>query len=88
MLPAVNAGLVPQEETVDFSLDAVTAYDSLWALMMLRSAGRPADSIALTITYDTNQVMMTGFLYHGGEPAGEEAISSFLSIPTALTARP
>ena len=36
MLPVASAGILPQEETADFSLETVAAYESWSAAMLLR----------------------------------------------------
>ncbi len=69
MLPAANAALLPTEETYDFTLDTVTAYDSVAAFMLLRANVPVSEEVTLTITYDPNAVILggtiNGLLYQG-----------------------
>ena len=69
MLPAANAALLPTEETYDFTLDTVTAYNSISAVMLLRANVPVSEEVTLTITYDPNAVIqigaINGLLYQG-----------------------
>ena len=69
MLPAAGAELLPSEETYDFTLDTVTAYDSVAAFMLLRANVPVSEEVTLTITYDPNAVIqggaINGLLYQG-----------------------
>lgn len=58
MLPAANAGALPQEEPADFSLETVAAYNSFSAVMLLRVSKHFDTDVTLTITYDTDKVTL------------------------------
>ena len=69
MLPAASAEPITRAETYDFTLDTVTAYDSIAAFMFLRSNIPVDEEVTLTITYDANSIVLlkaiNGFLYQG-----------------------
>ena len=75
MLPAAGAELLPSEETYDFTLDTVTFYDSVSALMLLRANVPISEEITLTITYDSRYVMpagaINGLLFQGDIYGGD-----------------
>lgn len=58
MLPVANAETVPQEEPTDFSLETVGAYGFISPVMLLRVSKHFDTDVTLTITYDTDKVML------------------------------